>query len=248
MKSFIIPASVALASVLSAPAFAQYYSPEESPPPSATPEPVKEPVKEPVEPEKPESTETTVVESVKKPKGFFLLAPTYIYEDISVPASGTRPELNFGANIYSVRGAYVFPNGILAGGSVSYGKPDNNLISDEFRYEANLGYGKRFDKFYPYLIGTFGLRSINDGTLSGNYTYYSILPGVVYDVTKKLYVDVSYRYRDTFTTQLNWRSNTVFAALGYRFTPTVSAQFTYGNTFQGDFESNSYAFSIIKKF
>jgi opacity protein-like surface antigen len=240
MKSFIIPTAIALVSSLSAPAFAQYYSPEESPPPSATPEP-----KEPVEPE---STETTIVEPVKKPKGFFLVAPTYIHEDISVPASGSRPELNFGANIYSLRGAYVFSNGVLAGGSVSYGKPDNNLISDEFRYEANLGYGKRFDKFYPYLIGTFGLRSINDGTLSGNYTYYSILPGVVYDVTKKLYADVSYRYRDTFTTQLNWRSNTVFAAVGYRVTPTTSIQFTYGNTFRGDFDSSSYAFSVIKRF
>ena len=244
MKSFIIPTSITLVATLSSPAFAQYYSPEENILPTTPPETISEPDKS----EKTESTETTTVEPVKKPKGFFLVAPTYIHEDISVPASGSRPELNFGANIYSLRGAYVFSNGVLAGGSVSYGKPDNNLISDEFRYEANLGYGKRFNKFYPYLIGTFGLRSINDGALSGNYTYYSILPGVVYDVTKKLYADVSYRSRDTFTTQLNWRSNTAFAAVGYRVTPTTSIQFTYGNTFRGDFDSSSYAFSVIKRF
>lgn len=237
MKLSTIPISIAFLSALSSPAFAQYLSPEQIPPqpePTSTPEPVSEP-----------SAEN---QTVPKPKGFFLVAPTYIHEDVTVPSSSTRPELNFGANIYSLRGVYVFGNGVLAGGSVAYGKPTNNLISDEFRYEANLGYGKRFNKFYPYIVGGFGLRSINDGPLSGNYTFYSILPGVVYDITKKLYVDVSYRYRDTFTNQINWRSNTAFAALGYRITPTTSVQFTYGNTFRGDFESNSYAFSVIKRF
>ena len=239
MKSYIIPISISLLSTVSSPAVAQYLPLEQVPvtPPTTEPNTIPQ-----------DSQQNVIVEPPKKPKGILLVAPTYIHEDISVPASGSRPELNFGANIYSLRTAYIFPNGILTGGSVSYGKPDNNKISDEFRYEVNLGYGKRFNKFYPYIVGTFGLRSINEGPAEGNYTYYSILPGVVYDVTKKLYVDVSYRYRDTFTTQLNWRSNTTFAALGYRVTPTTSIQFTYGKVFQGDFESNSYAFSVIKRF
>jgi opacity protein-like surface antigen len=242
MKSVIGTTSITLIAALSAlssPVVAQYIPLEQLPITPSTTEPDTTPQ---------DSEQDVIVEPPKKPKGILLVAPTYIHEDISVPASDSRPELNFGANIYSLRSVYIFPNGILTGGSVSYGKPDNNKISDEFRYEANLGYGKRFDKFYPYIVGTFGLRSINEGPLSGNYTYYSILPGVVYDVTKKLYVDVSYRYRDTFTTQLNWRSNTVFAALGYRVTPTTSVQFTYGTVFQGDFGSNSYAFSVIKRF
>jgi opacity protein-like surface antigen len=186
---------------------------------------------------------TSTATNPKKRKGFFILAPTYIHEDITTPTG-----FKFGANIYALKGLYLFPNGIIGGASVSIGKPDNSKVSDESRNEAILGYGVKINKFYPYITGSLGVRSIFDGRNEGNYSYYTILPGVKYDITKKLYVDISYRYRDTFTDQVNWRSNTLFGAVGYKVTPRTSILFTYGDTFRGDYTSNSYAFSIIKIF
>ena len=207
--------------------------------PFASLEVVSTPVQTPTPTVKVASTTTTP----KKRKGSFLLAPTYIHEDVT-----TATGFKFGTNTVALKGLYVSPNGIIGGVSLSVGKPDNSKVSDESRNEAILGYGVKINKFYPYITGSLGVRSIFDGVFAGNYAYYTILPGVKYDITKKLYVDVSYRYRDTFTDQVNWRSNALFGAVGYKVTPTTIVQFTYGDTFRGDFTSNSYAFSIIKRF
>jgi hypothetical protein len=68
------------------------------------------------------------------------------------------------------------------------------------------------------------------------------------DFNKKVFADVSYRYRNTTSDELKWEANTAFVGIGYHINPTTTANIIYGNTFSGDYTSNSYTFALTKKF
>jgi opacity protein-like surface antigen len=173
--------------------------------------------------------------------GGWAITPAVGYEEVTVPTAG----LKFGVNLYGVVGRYHFDNGVLLGASAQLGYPDNPRISNEGRYEGIFGYRKRINNFSPYIVGSLGSRNI---TNRGNYGYYTATAGVKYDFNKKVFADVSYRYRNTTSDELKWEANTVFVGVGYHINPTTTANIIYGNTFSGDYTSNSYTFALTKKF
>lgn len=177
--------------------------------------------------------------------GSWSITPIVGYEQVTVPTP--KAPLKFNVNFYGTAARYQFNNGVFLGGAASLGYPDNPRISGDGRYEGIIGYRKKINgtNFSPFVLATLGSRNIEN---RGNYGYYAGTVGVKYDFNKKVFADVSYRYRNTTSDELKWESNTAFVGVGYHLTPTTIVNAVYGNTFSGDFTSNSYVLSLTKRF
>lgn len=149
---------------------------------------------------------------------------------------------NATADLFQINEGYRFDNGVTLSGTVMSGYFNRSYIPHEQRYEANVGYGMKFDKLSPYGVITYGRRVRNT---KDSMDYYAATVGTKIALIDNWYGDVAYRYRDT--NDATWKTDTYFAGLGYNITPKVTVFGQYGNT-TGDYKSYQYSLVLINRF
>lgn len=144
-------------------------------------------------------------------------------------------------DLVEVNGYYRFDSGVIVGGFVQNGYPNNggpamNLTTGQ------LGYSLRLKSFAPYVLAGYGQRTVNN--LSQNYYQYTA--GTRYNFNDTYFADVQYRYRnsDEFS---NWRTNRYLGGVGVNFTKHTSAVVNYAVQ-SGDFKSQQYGVGVFYRF
>lgn len=176
-----------------------------------------------------------------------LLAATTVISHadvISVGVGAGRETINssLDVDLYQVGVNYAFANGVLVGGSVMKGYPDNSKVSKEDRYETYAGFVSKHGKFAPYFTVTKGLRY---RYTASNMDYYAVSLGSKYAIDNRWAVDVSYRFRDT--NDGNWKTDTYFVGLGHNLTPATTVQLQYGKT-NGSYKSDQLGVILLNRF
>lgn len=93
--------------------------------------------------------------------------------------------------------------------------------------------------------GRLGLgEKIQDG---GNFGYYTIEPGITYNVIKDLKLSLSDRYRDSFAEGKKYQTNTLYAGASYNVTDVDTLTGKLYRKYE-DTESNGVEFSYTRWF
>lgn len=145
-------------------------------------------------------------------------------------------------DLYQLQGLYRLDNGIMIGGSIQQGYPDNSAVTTESRMEIIIGYGTRFYDFSPYAFISLGER---DRNAAGKHGYHTFRVGSQYSINDKIYLNASYRFRDT--DQSNWKTDTYFVGAGFNIDKSISIELQHGKT-SGSFNSDSLALFLIQRF
>lgn len=152
----------------------------------------------------------------------------------------------FTVDLYQIGAAYMVAPKNFIGASVQYGYPESASISNETRYEVFAGYITKINRFIPYAQAALGRRDYSNASI-GDYNYYAVTVGSMYNFTDKIYGNARYRYRNNYDSPSTWRSNLYGVGLGYRITPTVDVETGYAYT-NGDYESRQWGLFLINKF
>lgn len=119
---------------------------------------------------------------------------------------------------------------------------DNNLSDN--RLEAGLTYSASIaGALSGYARGAVGEKY----ETNNNYTYYSVEPGVKYQLTDALSVKAGYRYRDATASSNNDRTRATRLGAEYALTKNYTLGVGYDRV-RGDSEFNSYNVALGFKF
>ena len=116
--------------------------------------------------------------------------------------------------------------------------------NNDLRLETGVTYTQAvIDKVSLYTRGALGYRF----TSTVDHTYYSVEPGIRYQVTDPLNVRMGWRYRDSFNDTFNFQTHTVRVAAEYLL--TKEDLLTIGvDRFYGDSETMGYNLGYVHRF
>ena len=161
------------------------------------------------------------------------------------PAVGVeRINNRFNVDLGAIKALYRFDNGVTIGGVAMFGDISFLDIPGEARYEGIIGYTPMAlsPNFSPYIFFSRGSREYYSSKSS--VSYYTATVGSKYDLTTKIYLDASYRHRNT--DDISWESNLYSLGVGYRLSNKYTLQVDFGNT-QGDYQSDQVMFSFVTR-
>lgn len=162
------------------------------------------------------------------------------------PAAGVeRINNKFNVDLGAVKGLYRFNNGLTIGAVAMFGDVSFQNVPGEARYEAIVGYTSASSnhKLLPYVFASKGRRAYYSAR--PNVWYHTVTLGTKYNLTPKVYLDTSYRHRNT--NDISWESSLYSIGAGYNISNTLAVQLIIGTTW-GDYRSNQMMFSLVKRF
>jgi len=161
------------------------------------------------------------------------------------PAVGVERVNNlFNVDLGAIKGLYRFDNGVTIGGVAMFGDISFQDVPGEARYEAIIGYTTvpSGSNFAPYAFLSKGARAYYSSR--SNVLYHTVTVGTRYILTPKIYLDTSYRHRNT--NDINWESNLYSLGMGYNISDKFTVQITVGNT-RGDYHSSQVMLSLVSR-
>ena len=178
---------------------------------------------------------------------FCMVASTKAYSGALTfgPAVGVeRINNRFNVDLGAIKSLYRFDSGVTIGGVAMFGDISFHDIPGEARYEAIVGYTPIVlsSNFSPYIFFSKGAREYYSSKSS--VSYHTATIRTKYDLTAKIYLDTSYRHRNT--NDISWESNLYSLGLGYRLSDKYTLQIDFGNT-QGDYRSDQVMFSFVTR-
>jgi hypothetical protein len=151
-------------------------------------------------------------------------------------------------NVYSIRSMYRLDSGAMFGSVAQFGVIDSAyaaFVSDEQRFEVIAGYTTRLNntRISPYVFLSQGLRKFSEQRPSANY--HTVVIGGNYLITKSVYLDGYYKYRNS--NDIDWEANLYSVGIGFSFSPKHSVQVNVGRT-KGDYYSQFYNIAFNRRF